>query len=201
MPILLPDLPYDLSALSPDISAETLSYHYGKHHAGYVQTTNQLIKNSPLKDKNLTDLILISAADTVLTPLFNNAAQCFNHTFYWNSLSPNASKPNLELETALIRDFGSINTFKQDFITAATKRFGSGWAWLVYSSTDKTLKIITTANAKTPLTQPTLTPLLCIDVWEHAYYLDYQNRRADYLKAIVDNLLNWDFANQNFDKI
>lgn len=201
MTVQLPDLPYDLSALAPYISEQTLSFHYGKHHAGYVQTTNQLIENSPLQDKSLTDLILISAADTVLTPLFNNAAQCFNHTFYWNSLTPKASKPDESLEKTLIRDFGSIDTFKQNLATAAIKRFGSGWAWLVYSLTDKTLKIVTTANAETPLTQPTLIPLLCLDVWEHAYYLDYQNRRADYLKAIIDNLLNWDFANRNFDKI
>ncbi len=197
--IELPDLPYEMNALEPYISERTLSFHYGKHHAAYVQKTNDLIKGTEFADKSLKELILIAASDTVLTPLFNNAAQSFNHDFYWKSLSPTKQQISLKLEQALIRDFGSVEKFKEAFINAATGQFASGWAWLVADNEDR-LKIMTTSNAGTPLTHASLRPLLCLDVWEHAYYLDYQNKRLDYLKGLVDNLLNWDFALENYEK-
>lgn len=197
--IELPNLPYEMNALEPYISERTLSFHYGKHHAAYVQKTNDLIKGTEFADKSLKELILIAASDTVLTPLFNNAAQSFNHDFYWKSLTPTKQQISLKLEEALIRDFGSVEKFKEAFINAATGQFASGWAWLVADNEDK-LKIMTTSNAGTPLTHASLRPLLCLDVWEHAYYLDYQNKRPDYLKSVVDNLLNWDFALENYEK-
>lgn len=197
--IELPDLPYEMNALEPYISERTLSFHYGKHHAAYVQKTNDLIKGTEFADKSLKELILIAASDTVLTPLFNNAAQSFNHDFYWKSLSPTKQQISLKLEEALIRDFGSVDNFKKEFVSAATGQFASGWAWLVADKDDK-LKIMTTSNAGTPLTHASLRPLLCLDVWEHAYYLDYQNKRPDYLKSVVDNLLNWDFALENYER-
>ena len=199
MAIQLPNLPYEMSALAPYISEETLTYHYGKHHATYVKNTNDLIIGTPLADKNLEEIILTAAADTVLTGLFNNAAQCFNHDFYWKSLTPKKQEIPPELERLLIRDFGSVENFKKDFQKAALGRFASGWAWLV-ADRENHLSILTTGNAETPLTQPALKPLLCIDVWEHAYYLDYQNRRADYLSAVIEHLLNWAFALDNMKK-
>lgn len=197
--IELPNLPYEMNALEPYISERTMSFHYGKHHAAYVQKTNDLIKGTEFADKSLKELILIAASDTVLTPLFNNAAQSFNHDFYWKSLTPTKQQISLKLEEALIRDFGSVDAFKKAFIEAATGQFASGWAWLVADNEDR-LKIMTTSNAGTPLTHASLRPLLCLDVWEHAYYLDYQNKRPDYLKSVVDNLLNWDFALENYEK-
>ena len=199
MTIQLPNLPYEMNALAPYISEETLTYHYGKHHAAYVKNTNNLIMGTPLADKNLTEIILTAASDTVLTGVFNNAAQCFNHDFYWKSLTPKKQEMPLELEELLIRDFGSVEAFKKDFHAAAAGRFGSGWAWLV-ADRDNHLSILTTGNAETPLTRPSVKPLLCIDVWEHAYYLDYQNRRPDYLSAVIEHLLNWNFAFENLNK-
>ena len=193
MTIQLPNLPFALDSLSPFISAETLAFHHGKHHATYVKNTNDLIAGTPLADKELKDIILISAADTVLTPVFNNAAQCFNHEFYWQSLSPVKQDIPENIEKMITRDFGSVSDFKKAFHQAAVGRFGSGWCWLAHNK-EGTLQITTTSNADTPLTKPDLKPLLCVDVWEHAYYLDYQNRRADYLWAVIDNLLNWQFA-------
>ena len=195
--IELPVLPYEMNALEPYISEQTLSFHYGKHHKAYVQKTNDLINGTEFADKSLKELILISASDTVLTPLFNNAAQSFNHDFYWKSLTPTKQDISFELEQALIKDFGSVEDFKKAFADAATGQFGSGWAWLVADNKDN-LKIITTSNAGTPLTHASMRPLLCLDVWEHAYYLDYQNKRSDYLKALIDNSLNWEFALKNF---
>jgi len=199
MTIQLPDLPYDKGALSPYISAETLTFHHDKHHATYVKNTNDLIADTPLADKSLTDIILISAADTVLTPVFNNAAQCFNHEFYWESLSPVKQEIPEILEKMIIRDFESVAGFQKAFHQAAASHFGSGWCWLILGK-EGTLQILTTANADTPLTKPDAKPLLCIDVWEHAYYLDYQNRRADYLTAVIENALNWHFAAKNLTR-
>ena len=186
-------LPYEMNDLEPYISAKTLEFHYGKHYATYVTNANRLLEGKPLADLSLPEIILTAAADTVLTPLFNNAAQCFNHAFYWDSLSPKKQEIPPVLEEALVRDFGSVDAFKKAFHTAALGQFGSGWAWLVADRSNH-LKIITTGNAETPLTKPDYRPLLCLDVWEHAYYLDYQNRRADYLTALIDNLLNWEMA-------
>ena len=199
MTVQLPNLPFTLEALSPYISADTLSFHHGKHHAAYVKNTNSLIADTPLANKDLKDIILISAADTVLTPVFNNAAQCFNHEFYWQSLSPKKQDIPKILEKMIIRDFGSVQDFKQALHQAATNRFGSGWCWLVLNK-ERTLQILTTGNADTPLTKPDLKLLLCIDIWEHAYYLDYQNRRTDYLWAIINNLINWQFATENLSR-
>ena len=196
MTIQLPNLPFDVDSLSPFISAETLAFHHGKHHATYVKNANDLIANTPLADKSLKDIILISAADTVLTPVFNNAAQCFNHEFYWKSLSPLKQDIPEIWAKMIIRDFGSVADFKHALHQAATSKFGSGWCWLTLNKEGE-LQILTTGNADTPLTKPDLKPLLCIDVWEHAYYLDYQNRRTDYLWAVIDNLLNWQFATEN----
>ena len=199
MTVELPKLPYDINALSPYISAETLMYHHDKHHATYVKNTNALIEKTPLADKNLAEIILTAAADTVFTSLFNNAAQCYNHEFYWNSLTP--ARPDIpeKLKKYLIRDFGSTEGFKKAFYTAALGQFGSGWCWLVQDKQEN-LKIITTTNAETPLTKPDIRPLLCVDVWEHAYYLDYQNKRTDYLSAVIEHLLNWPFAAKNMIK-
>ena len=199
MSVYLPDLPYDKKALEPYISAETLEFHHDKHHATYVKNVNDLIKGTPLAEKSLSDIILISAADTVLTPVFNNAAQCFNHEFYWKSLAAVKQEIPEVLKEMIIRDFGSIADFKQELHKAASSRFGSGWAWLVLNK-EGLLQIITTSNADTPLTKPDLKPLLCVDVWEHAYYLDYQNRRADYLWAVIDNLINWSFVAENLNR-
>jgi len=193
MAIQQPKLPYEMNALEPYISAKTIEFHYGKHHATYVKNANNLIEGTPLADLSLPKIILTAASDTVLKGLFNNAAQCFNHEFYWNSLTPKKQGIPSELEGALVRDFGSVEGFKKAFHAAALGQFGSGWAWLV-ADRDNRLEIITTGNAETPLTKPACRPLLCLDVWEHAYYLDYQNRRADYLTAVIDNLLNWDMA-------
>ena len=196
MTVQLPDLPYDINALNPYISAETLMYHHDKHHATYVQNTNNLIEKTPLANSNLTEIILTAAADTVLTVLFNNAAQCYNHEFYWHSLTPTRPDIPEKLKKSLIRDFGSVEAFQKALHKAALSQFGSGWCWLVQDKKE-TLKIITTTNAETPLTKPEFKPLLCIDVWEHAYYLDYQNKRADYLSAVIEHLLNWPFATEN----
>ena len=196
MTVQLPELPFSLDALTPFISAETLAFHHGKHHATYVKNTNDLIAGTPLADKDLKDIILISAADTVFTSVFNNAAQCFNHEFYWKSLSPVKQNPPPLLEEIIVRDFGAVQDFKKALHQAALGRFGSGWCWVILNK-EGVLQIITTPNADTPLTKPDLRPLLCMEVWEHAYYLDYQNRRADYLWAVIDNLLNWEFAAEN----
>ncbi len=196
--IELPPLPYALDALAPFISKQTLDFHYNKHHAAYVKTTNDLIANTDMQDKSLSDIVLESAADAVFSKLFNNAAQAWNHGFFWNSLTPYQQNQQIpdDLQTQIIADFGSVEQMKSDLKAAAVGRFGSGWAWLV--SDAGTLKVISTSNAETPLTQGNLVPLLCIDVWEHAYYLDYQNRRADFVDSVINHLLNWQFAYQNW---
>ena len=199
--IQLPPLPYDFNALAPYISEKTLRFHYEKHHAGYVNTTNTLIKGTELDDKSLEQIILTAASDTVYTKLFNNAAQTWNHTFYWNSLTPEAPKhmPTPELIDQINRDFGSMAELQNQLIEKGLNQFASGWVWLV--AEEGTLRVITTPNGDTPLTKPNLTPLLCVDVWEHAYYLDYQNLRKDYLIGVVQNLLNWEFTDHNWTKI
>lgn len=198
MMITLPDLPYAMNALEPYISEQTMAYHYGKHHATYVKNTNELIEGTEWKDKPLKDLILIAAGDTIYTALFNNAAQSFNHDFFWKSLTDKEDEKVIptEMEERLTADFGSVDAFKTQFKKAAVGQFGSGWAWLVSDATGH-LSIMTTGNADTPITRPEVTPLLCIDVWEHAYYLDHQNLRARYVDGVVDHLLNWRFAMNN----
>jgi Fe-Mn family superoxide dismutase len=193
--IELPPLPYAQDALAPVISAETLSFHYGKHHKAYVDNLNKLVAGTDLADTPLEKVIAATAGKPDKAGLFNNAAQIWNHTFFWNSLQPNGGgAPTGAVARGIEAAFGGFDNFKKEFANAAMTQFGSGWAWLV---ADKgTLKVVKTPNAETPLTAG-LTPLVTIDVWEHAYYLDYQNRRADFVAAVIDKLLNWEFANAN----
>ncbi len=194
-PILLPALPWADTALAPVISANTIGFHYGKHHKGYVDNLNRLLAGSDLADLPLEKIVAATAGKADKTAIFNNAAQIWNHTFYWNSLRPNGGgEPPAALKKRIEASFGSVDALKKELATAATSQFGSGWAWLVADG-DK-LKVIRTANADLPQTAG-LKPLLTIDVWEHAYYLDYQNRRADYVNALIDKLINWEFALQN----
>lgn len=191
----LPDLPYDQAALEPHITGHTLSFHYGKHHQTYVTNLNNLVKDSPLADKSLEEIIRETAGNAEKVGVFNNAAQVWNHTFYWNSMKPNGGgQPSGALADKINADFGGFDKFVEAFTTAATTQFGSGWAWLVNDG--GTLKVTKTGNADTPLTT-SATPLLTIDVWEHAYYLDYQNARPAYIKTFVEKLANWDFAAAN----
>ena len=194
-PFSLPPLPYADTALEPLISANTLSFHYGKHHKAYVDNLNKLVEGKDLATMTLEQIINLSAGKADMAGVFNNAAQVWNHTFYWNSLKPNGGgKPTGALAAAIDKDLGGYDKFKADLSAAAMTQFGSGWAWLV--SDAGTLKIVKTGNAEVPLTKGQK-PLLTIDVWEHAYYLDYQNLRAKYVETLIDKLLNWDFANAN----
>ena len=195
-PFSLPPLPYADTALEPLISANTLSFHYGKHHKAYVDNLNKLVEGKDLATMTLEQIINLSAGKADMAGVFNNAAQVWNHTFYWNSMKPNGGgKPTGALAAAIDKDLGGYDKFKTDLSAAAMTQFGSGWAWLV--SDAGTLKIVKTGNAEVPLTKGQK-PLLTIDVWEHAYYLDYQNLRAKYVETLIDKLLNWDFANANF---
>ncbi|MGB5064218.1 MAG: superoxide dismutase [Candidatus Competibacter sp.] len=193
-PFTLPPLPYANNALEPAISARTIGFHYGKHHQGYVNNLNKLVAGTPLADQPL-EAVIKATATPDQTVIFNNAAQIWNHTFYWNSLRPKGGgKPSGALAEMIDKSFGGFEQFKTEFAKAATSQFGSGWAWLVKDG-DK-LAVVKTGNADTPLVHGQK-PLLTVDVWEHAYYLDYQNRRADYVTAVLDGLINWDFAAQN----
>lgn len=195
MAVILPPLPFEKNALEPYISSQTLEYHYGKHHNTYVVNTNNLTKETELENISLEDIIMRSVNDSTKIALFNNAAQVWNHTFYWNSLKPNGGGlPNGAVGQKISADFGSYENFVNLFKEAALAQFGSGWAWLVIDNGK--LNIIKTTNADTPIAHG-IKPILCIDVWEHAYYLDYKNGRADYTNAVIKNLLNWDFANEN----
>ncbi len=192
----LPPLPYADSALEPHYSANTFSFHHAKHHNAYVVNLNKLIEGSDLADKSLEDIIMASANDDSKAGIFNNAAQVWNHTFFWNSMSPNGGgRPSGDLAAKIDEDFGSFDAFAEQFKASATGRFGSGWTFLVLDGGK--LKIVNTLNAGTPMTDGQ-TALLTIDVWEHAYYLDYQNRRPDYIQTFLDKLANWDFAAANF---
>jgi Fe-Mn family superoxide dismutase len=194
-PLSLPPLPYAENALEPMISAKTLSFHYGKHHKTYVETTNKLIVGTELADRPLEDIVIATAGKSDRVNIFHNAAQAWNHHFYWQSLKPKGGgSPPAALKHKMEESFGSVDTCKKELSSSAVAQFGSGWAWLVLEGTR--LKVVKTADADTPLTQGAK-PLLAIDVWEHAYYLDYQNRRADHVNALIDKLLNWEFAAQN----
>ncbi len=191
----LPTLPYAEDALEPLISAETLSFHYGKHHQTYVDKLNGLIDETPLADKSLEEVVLAAKDDASLTGVFNNAAQVWNHTFYWNSMSPGGGgAPQGAVAELIDRDMGGFDAFVEAFKAAGANQFGSGWTWLVLDG--GSLSVTSTGNADLPLAHGQ-TALLTMDVWEHAYYLDYQNRRPDYISAFLDNLVNWDFANRN----
>jgi Fe-Mn family superoxide dismutase len=191
MPIELPKLPYAEDALKPHISPETIQFHYGKHHQTYVNKLNELIAGSPNASKPLEEIIKSAGPG----PVFNNAAQVWNHTFYWHSLKPGGGgQPTGAVAQAIKDSFGGYDAFRKEFADAATTQFGSGWAWLVKDGGK--LKVVKTANAETPLTTPAK-PILTIDVWEHAYYIDYRNARPKYIDTYLDHLVNWDFANQN----
>jgi superoxide dismutase, Fe-Mn family len=190
MSFALPELPYAKDALSPHISAETLEYHYGKHHKAYVDNLNKLIADTEFASLSLEEIIKKSSGG-----MFNNAAQVWNHTFYWHSLSPQGGgEPTGELAQAIVKYFNSFAQFKEQFTDTAIKTFGSGWAWLV-KQTDGSLAIVSTSNADTPMTTGQQ-PLLTCDVWEHAYYIDYRNARPKYLEGFWQ-LVNWEFAAQN----
>ncbi|QXG82187.1 superoxide dismutase [Rhodospirillum rubrum] len=194
----LPPLPFAKEALEPHISAKTFEFHHGKHHNAYVTTLNSLIKDTPLADKSLEDIITTVAGDAAKTPVFNNAAQVWNHTFFWNSLSPTGGgQPTGAAKEAIDGAFGSLDAFKEQFKQAGVTQFGSGWAWLVVDGGK--LSIAKTPNAELPLTKGQTAVLTC-DVWEHAYYLDYQNRRPDFLQTFLDHLVNWDFLAANLAK-
>lgn len=197
----LPALPYAQDALAPVVSAQTLSFHYGKHHQGYVTTLNKLLPGTPFAGMSLEEIVCRTAGKAEYATLFNNAAQVWNHTFYWQSLMPVGKDRavSAQLSAAIKKSFGSMTDCNAALADAAMKQFGSGWAWLVAEKGE--LKVVKTPNAETPLTQVGVTPLLTIDVWEHAYYLDWQNRRADYVKAVLDRLMNWTFASENFAKV
>jgi superoxide dismutase, Fe-Mn family len=189
----LPELPYAQDALAPHISAETFEYHYGKHHAAYVKKLNELITDTEFSDMSLDDILLKSTG-----AIFNNAAQHWNHSFYWQCLTPGSNKPNAELEQALTDTFGSVDDFCQKFSQAAATQFGSGWAWLVKDASGK-LEIVTSSNADNPLTRGQR-PLLTCDVWEHAYYIDTRNNRPEYIQNFWQ-VVNWDFVAANMQDI
>lgn len=195
-PFSLPPLPWEENALAPTISAQTISFHYGKHHRAYVENLNKLVSGTEFADMPLERVVQQTAGKPDKVAIFNNAAQAWNHTFYWHSLSPKGGgKPSGKLLEQIERDFGDFATFRGKLAQAAIGQFGSGWAWLVKSG--PRLEILATANADTPITMGKK-PLVTIDVWEHAYYLDYQNRRADYVNAVIDKLLHWEFAAEQF---
>ncbi|WP_194755323.1 superoxide dismutase [Fe] [Aliidiomarina indica] len=188
----LPALPYEKNALEPHISAETLEYHYGKHHQTYVDKLNGLVKDSEFAGKSLEEIVKTSSGG-----MFNNAAQVWNHTFYWHSLSPNGGgKPTGALAEAIDDKWGSFEKFQEAFNNSAVNNFGSCWTWLVKTA-DGSLDIVNTSNAATPLTDDNLTPILTVDLWEHAYYIDYRNARPKYLEGFWA-LVNWEFASKNF---
>ncbi len=193
MAITLPDLPFKKNALAPHISEQTLDFHYGKHHNAYVTNINKLIEGTDLAGKDLESIIKSTAGNASKAGIFNNAAQVWNHTFYWNCIKPGGGgAPSGAIAGKIDSDLGGYDKFAEQFKNAGITQFGSGWAWLV--SNKGKLEITKTLNADTPLAHG-LKPLLTMDVWEHAYYLDYQNRRPDYLSAFIENLINWDFVN------
>ena len=193
MPFALPALPYAKDALAPHLSAETLEFHYGKHHQAYVTNLNKLCEGKPEANKSLEEIILAAEG-----PLFNNAAQVWNHSFYWQCMKPQGGgEPAGALAEALKRDFGSLAKFREEFANAGATQFGSGWAWLV--SENGKLKVTKTGNADLPMKHQQ-TALLTMDVWEHAYYIDYRNDRGKYIQAFLNNLVNWDFVARNLAK-
>jgi superoxide dismutase, Fe-Mn family len=196
-PFTLPPLPYEKNALEPYISRTTIECHYGKHHRGYVDKTNDLAQSSGLSGLTLEEVIKQTYGSADSIAVFNNAAQAWNHQFYWQSMRPGGTKPGDLLETIIKLSFGSYDALRAELRNAAAAQFGSGWVWLVLEG--EKLKVTKTGNADNPLVHRQI-PLLTIDVWEHAYYLDYQNRRAEYVDAVIDHLLNWEFAVSNLNR-
>jgi Fe-Mn family superoxide dismutase len=195
MAFTLDPLPYDKAALEPHISARTMEFHHGKHHATYVKTLNELVAGTPLENLPLEEIITQTAGKPSKAKIFNNAAQTWNHGFFWKSMKPQGGgKPNGDLATRIDAKFGSFESFSEEFSKATAGQFGSGWGWLVLDAGK--LSIMTTGNADVPFTRGKR-PLFCLDVWEHAYYLDYQNRRPDFIKVFLEHLVNWDFAEAN----
>jgi len=194
-PFSLPPLPFAEDALAPVISANTLSFHYGKHHKAYVDNLNKLVAGTEYESMSLEQIVRATAGNADKAGIFNNAAQVWNHTFYWNSLRGNGGgTPSGDMKQRIESAFNGFDNFKKELANAAVTQFGSGWAWLVADG--NALKIVKTPNAETPFVKG-VRPLLTIDVWEHAYYLDYQNRRPDHVNAVIDKLLNWNFAAEN----
>jgi Fe-Mn family superoxide dismutase len=199
MAIALPSLPYAENALEPHYSARTISFHYGKHHKAYVDNINKLIAGTDFETRKLEDIIAAATGDPARAGMFNNAAQVWNHTFFWNSMrAGGGGSPQVDIGRRIQETFGSYDKFVEQFKAAAVGRFGSGWAWLVFDN--GALKITSTANADTPMVGRQ-TALLTVDVWEHAYYLDYQNRRPDFVQTFLDHLVNWDFVTANLTKV
>lgn len=197
MALILPELPYPANALEPFISARTLEFHHGKHHNAYVQNGNKLLVGTDLEKSDAETIIKKTAGDSSKAGIFNNAAQAWNHAFYWKCMKPKGGgKPFGKIFSMIVADFGNYEKFTEALKNAGATQFGSGWAWLVLDRGK--LTITKTANANTPLAQG-LKPLLTVDVWEHAYYLDYQNRRPDYLEAFINKLVNWDFINAQLE--
>lgn len=197
-PFTLPALPWAENALDPVVSSKTIGLHYGKHHKTYVDKLNEFVAGTPMADMPLEELVKKVAGDADKKKIFNNAGQHYNHSFFWNCLSPKGGgKPTGDLAARIDSDLGGFDTFKTQFADTAVNTFGSGWAWLVMKGGK--LQLISTSNAATPLTDGA-TPLLTIDVWEHAYYVDYENRRPEFVKNVIEKLLNWDFANEQMAK-
>ncbi|AGF78932.1 superoxide dismutase [Desulfocapsa sulfexigens DSM 10523] len=195
MTITLPDLPYQKDGLAPHISSQTLEFHHGKHHSTYVANLNKLIEGTDLAGDTLEDIIRKTVKDESKTAIYNNAAQVWNHTFYWNCMKPGGGgMPMGAIAEKIVADFGGYDTFVEQLKNSALTQFGSGWAWLVIKNNK--LTIMKTANADTPIAH-NIKPLLTVDVWEHAYYLDYQNARGTYLDVFIQNLINWEFVNKN----
>jgi Fe-Mn family superoxide dismutase len=196
-PLNLAPLPYAVNALEPVISAKTLSFHHGKHQQAYVDNANKMIVGTELADQRLDQIVTATVGNAERASIFNNAAQAWNHSFYWHCLKPKGGgEPPAALKRKMETAFGSVDACKKELANQAVAQFGSGWAWLVLEGSN--LKVVKTANADTPFTQG-LTPLLAIDVWEHAYYLDYQNKRAEHVNAVIDKLMNWEFAAANLE--
>ena len=193
----LPSLPYASDALAPYMSSETLDFHHGKHHQTYVTNLNNLVKDSDMQDASLEDIVIKSSKDASMAGIFNNAGQHWNHILFWQCMKPNGggAMPS-ELENIVSSDFGSVDQFKEAFVQAGTTQFGSGWAWLAIDNGK--LVVTKSANASNPLVEG-MKPILGCDVWEHSYYIDYRNKRPDYLKAFLDNLVNWEFVSSQLD--
>ena len=193
----LPSLPYASDALAPYMSSETLDFHHGKHHQTYVTNLNNLVKDSDMQDASLEDIVIKSSKDASMAGIFNNAGQHWNHILFWQCMKPNGggAMPS-ELENRITSDFGSVDQFKEAFVQAGTTQFGSGWAWLAIDNGK--LVVTKSANASNPLVEG-MKPILGCDVWEHSYYIDYRNKRPDYLKAFLDSLVNWEFVSSQLD--
>ncbi|KER10312.1 MAG: superoxide dismutase [[Candidatus Thermochlorobacteriaceae] bacterium GBChlB] len=197
MPFTLPELPYPKEALEPHLTAKTFEFHHGKHHNAYVTNLNNMIPGTEYETMSLEDIIKKTAGDATKAGFFNNAAQIWNHTFYWNCMTPNGGgEPTGKLMDKINEDFGDFGKFKDAFKQAGVTQFGSGWAWLV--AENGKLKVTKTLNADLPMVHGQ-TPLLTMDVWEHAYYIDFQNRRPDYAQTFIDKLINWEFVSKNFE--